>query len=219
MDWTLAISRNRDALLVIIADLFALAGMRGGNVPERLSRHAYHAICHVLKAAEAAVRRLIFLAARDLVISVRPSRAAPAGLPCVRDAQRLPAFNLIDPLKQFDPASAEDISASLCFISQNAPTLSALSVLAAPTVPESLALCHRLLAIRDALENLPKQARRLARWQARHRLLLKRGPCRVTPFRPGLPPGYRARATHEVDPILLECHRLMRDFTHQPNSS
>lgn len=58
MDWTLAISRNREALLIIIADLFALAGMRG-NVPERLSSHAYHAICHVLKAA---VRRLIFLA-------------------------------------------------------------------------------------------------------------------------------------------------------------
>jgi hypothetical protein len=230
MDWTLAIARNRDSLLRIIVELFTLAGLTSphwGEVVQRtgegkaatLSRHAYQTIWNILRAAESAVRRLIYLAARDLIITPRAPRAAPLGLPCQRNSQRLPAFALIDPLKDFGPADLQREPAGLHFVLPNEEMSPALQYVTPPTVQERLNLCHRLLAIRSALEDLPKQARRLARWQARHRLLLQRGPCRVSPFRPGLPPGHRARATHEVDKILQECHRLMRDVTYQADSS
>jgi len=64
-----------------------------------------------------------------------------------------------------------------------------------------------LQAFNKALENIPAQAKRLARLQARRRAAgepLKR----TMPLRPGLPPGYRKEMTDIVDEILYEFHRL-----------
>ena len=47
-DWTLAIARNRDALLRIVAVLFVYAGLDEGGAGE-LPRHAWRAIVAVLR--------------------------------------------------------------------------------------------------------------------------------------------------------------------------
>jgi hypothetical protein len=77
-------------------------------------------------------------------------------------------------------------------------------------------LCRRLAAIKGALEDLPRQARRLARWRARP--IEARRPRLATPLRLGSPPGRRSRPSHEVHEILNECHWLARTVP-VPNSS
>jgi len=67
-------------------------------------------------------------------------------------------------------------------------------------------LVRRLLAAMDALQDIPRHAMRLARWQARP--VEERRPERWSPLRPGRPPGFRQRPIHEVDDILKECHWL-----------
>ena len=70
-------------------------------------------------------------------------------------------------------------------------------------------LCRRLFAIVAALQDIPGQAMRLARWRARP--VEERRPQRATPLRTGRPPGFRQRPKHEVDEILKECHWLARN--------
>jgi hypothetical protein len=88
-----------------------------------------------------------------------------------------------------------------------------------PPIPEETAsaddgtvdarhLIRRLLAVADALQDIPRHAMRLARWQARPKE--ERRPERWSPLRSGRPPGFRQRPIHEVDKILKECHWLAR---------
>jgi hypothetical protein len=77
-------------------------------------------------------------------------------------------------------------------------------------------LCRRLAAIKLALDDLPRQAKRYARWRARP--IEARRPRFASPLRPGRPPGHRKRQTHEVDEILKECHWLARTVP-APNTS
>jgi len=70
-------------------------------------------------------------------------------------------------------------------------------------------LCRRLAAIRRALSDLPRQARRYARWRAKP--VAQRHPKLYAVLRPGPPPYLRRTSTHEVHAILSECHWLARD--------
>ena len=76
-------------------------------------------------------------------------------------------------------------------------------------------LFRRLDALRHALDDLPGQAKRMARLMAR-RKKAPPGPGCVPPLRPGWPPGYRQRHAHLVDRILQDCHHLARDSTETP---
>jgi len=67
-------------------------------------------------------------------------------------------------------------------------------------------LVRRLVAVVDALQDIPRHAMRLALWDAKPKE--ERRPERWSPLRPGRPPGYRQRNIHEVDEILKECHWL-----------
>jgi hypothetical protein len=49
------------------------------------------------------------------------------------------------------------------------------------------------------------------RWQARRRQIQTLRPVFATPLRPGNPPGYRQKPTHEVDRVLKECNALAYD--------
>jgi hypothetical protein len=69
-------------------------------------------------------------------------------------------------------------------------------------------LCRRLFAIVAALEDIPRQAMRYARW--RDTPIEDRHPQRESALRFGRPPGFRQRSKHEVDEILKECHWLVR---------
>ena len=79
MDWDFAIERHREPLLRIVVGLFAMIGLTEGGAVERLSRPLYRLVLGILRPAESAVRRLIIVAARDIVVEPRPKRPFPAG--------------------------------------------------------------------------------------------------------------------------------------------
>ncbi len=209
MDWPLAIDRNREALKRIVAALFV---MTGGAMATSLPRHIFAAILLVLRPAESAVRRLIVIAARRLSLKPRASRPLPAGLPAfpAAGALKTPAFALFDPLKIFSIDDFDNNALPHFSFHDGSDAEFHTPHLLRPEEPvDATLLFTRLRALRHALNDLPRQARRLARWQARRDLLLKAGrPTRITPFRPGLPPGWRQRSIHEIDDVLRECHGL-----------
>ncbi len=223
MDWPLAINRNRDALRRIVAALFLMMGPGGAA---KMQRHVYAAILMVLRPAESAVRRLIVIAAHGLSLKPRAPRPLPAALAGfgMGDGSKTPSFCLFDPLKHFDLDDHDNNALPrFSFDSLYEPEFDASHGFQ-PDVPVDAAhLFTRLRALRAALNDLPLQARRLARWQARRDVLLKANtpfkPMRITPFRPGLPPGWRQRRIHEIDDVLRECHGLARDLLNAPNTS
>lgn len=95
-------------------------------------------------------------------------------------------------------------------------------------------LHRRLDAVARALDDLPHQAKRLARWRAR----LERASIqsrsneaagaqggntgrvgRLSPLRPGHPPGWRRRPSHAVDEVLNELHGLAVWARESPDTS
>jgi hypothetical protein len=229
MDWDLAIERNREPLLRIVATLFGMIGLSEAGAVERLSRRVYRAILLVLRPAEAAVRRLVIVAARGMVVKPSPVRPAPVGLAISGKGGARVSFQLYDPRRRFDggndrryPVSQPRIrSIELAFDSriplfrQPQPAPAAPAPEADDTV-NAKPLCRRLAAIKLALDDLPRQARRYARWRARP--IEARRPRLATPLRLGSPPGRRRRPTHEVHEILNECHWLARNVP-VPDSS
>ena len=221
MDWTLAISRNRDQLRQIVLALFALANMRVGGSLFTLRRDVFSAIMLVLRPAESAVRRLIVIAAHGLVIQPRPLAGEVPGIAGRRGLfPKTRAFKLFDPLKSFD---MEDFWDEAQRMHEHALRLldpaSGFTII--DTTPiDATHIAQRLNALMRALDNLPAQARRLVRWQAKRDAAIKAcKPTRLSPMRPGLPPGWRERRLHEVDDVLRECHGLAHDRLNAPNTS
>ena len=91
MDWDLAIKRNSEALKGIIEALFAMLGLVGEATVSRIPQPLHRAVLRVLRPAESAVRRLIVIAARGLVVKVAPSRPMPKGQ-SHRKGRRTPRF-------------------------------------------------------------------------------------------------------------------------------
>jgi hypothetical protein len=221
MDWDLAIRRNREALQRILAALFALLpeGEPAGG-PRELPRHLHAHALRILRAAEAAIRRLIVIAARDVTATVHPAgqrpdfaalrkRDEPAG------AIRIPAFPLLDPLKRYSFKPRRRASKSfprICVPGFTEPAPIPEKPVLRPDDPvDATGLCRRLLSSQRALANLPREARRLARWKARDKI--KPGRRRVVPpLRIGRPPGGRKHPSHAVDHILKECQALALDI-------
>ncbi len=246
MDWPLAIERNRKALQLIIAALFALSGGTPNTVVTTLPRHLYRSILQVLRPAESALRRLIIIIAYGLKVNPPLSKPFSARIAPSSNPNRLPAFCLVDPLKRFstqyvsveDPWNAQlgqgyEAKSEGHNVTGKITALPRISVpgFYDPAIPTSIIpslndtidakyIMRRLLALSRALENLPREARRLARWQARRPLVLSQNkPARVSPFRPGRPPGFRLRTRHEVHGVLRECHMLALDRLDTPNST
>jgi hypothetical protein len=228
MDWAMVIERNSERLFVVIASLVAMVRVRGGGMAAALPRHVYSAALILLRPAESAVRRLIIIAARGLTVKLRPSRAFPSGFALHTSAERIPAFCLINPLKRFAPVDFE-------WGKEKEQVLPRISVpgLFDPVFPQqplptdgivaSAALGRRVQALRHALDNLPREARRLARWKAKRELerqAEKWKPGRLSPFRPGFAPGYHRSRPQEVDEILADCHYFAREaWDYQPDTS
>jgi hypothetical protein len=80
MDWDFSIARNRGMLLGIVAELFAMIGLVEGGMVDRISGPLYRKVAARVKAAEAAVRRLIIVAARNIKVEPRPKHPAPKGV-------------------------------------------------------------------------------------------------------------------------------------------
>ncbi|MBO6718357.1 MAG: hypothetical protein JJ913_10415 [Rhizobiaceae bacterium] len=232
MDWTLAIKRNREALSRILAALIALVGLpehepAGGQ--QTLPRHLHAQALRILRAAESAIRRLVVIAAREA--QPRPAGARPdfAALrnrnePAGANA-RIPAFPLLDPLKRYSfepPRPASKFMPRICVVGITEPAPIPEKPVASPDdAVDATGLYRRLLSSRRALANLPREARRLARWYRRNRLKLiqSQGRGRASPLRMGRPPGGRKRSIHLVDDTLRECQALALDALDPPNTS
>ncbi len=295
MDWNLAIERNREALKRIAAMLVAMAGAEaftgGGrreasgcdaeDTPSRrpddrraltLPRHLHRAILRLLRPAESAVRRLVIVVARGLVVTLpapRPRKARPASIflrkpggtgilmprghrPSARPVPRALALPLLDPLRRSVRLRRP--------VASGIPRISLPGVIApshitprrppAPDDPlDATRLALRLRALGAALDDLPAQARRFARWKAARAAgraaagAQNQNPAaagaqnqnpdaagaqkknqrtrRVWPLRPGRPPGQRParRPAHEVHEILNDLHGLAFDVLEHPDTS
>jgi hypothetical protein len=215
MDWKLAIERNRGPLLRIVASLIAVAGLS-----ERLRVPVYRAILAVLRPAESAVRRLVVIAAQGMVMAPAQECVArtKSGVRGKRPPRSRVCFRLFDPRKRFGQSRPHYVASDGSGFEPrihgfDVDPLSPLFRAGAMPVekPERLinsqSLSRRLVAIKSALEDLPRQAKRYVRWRARP--LAERRPKLFSPYRPGTPPGYRKRPVHEVHDILKECHTLV----------
>jgi hypothetical protein len=270
MNWNAAIERNREALRRILAMLVAMADLpvlracgdaAGGAT---LPRHLHRAILALLRPAEAAARRLVIVAARDLTVApppprkvkpkagsifvrngkgtgivlpygVRPGAILP-GLAPPRSAPRLLALPLTDPLpltrSRGRPATSGIPRISIPGLTQR------FSVPRPPSPDDAIdatRLALRLQALGRVLDDLPREARRFARWRAgaavagaQNKNSVAAGAQneqsrvaagaqnkktsaagllhRVWPLRPGRPPGGRRRRTHEVHEVLADLH-------------
>ena len=216
-NWAGAIELNREALKGIIAALFVMLGLDGSETVSRIPPALHRAVLRVLRPAESAVRRLIVIAARGLVVKPVAPRPKPAGTigKGGGSRNRPPSFPLFDPRKRFAELRQHRVK-----YTKNPPRIHVFpydSLVAAPQpaalpTPPSDGLINaqritrRLEALKLALEDLPRQARRLVRLRVRREkvpsLRLK------SPLRPGRPPGHRRKPIHEVDEVLTECHGL-----------
>lgn len=206
MDWELAIDRNRTALMAIVVALMTSIGLHVGFSPASLPRFVYAKALIILRQAESAARRLIVMAAHALALrgfTPAKPRASSTNFATRRvPAQaRVLSFNLIDPLKTFG-REAPDFEA---FEFKNADGFGAANN--APVCAASLTA--RILALKHALESIPKHAKRLARWYGQRDLALRQNqPHRLSPIRPGPPPASRRSKRTEMDAVLSECHSL-----------
>ena len=222
-----SIDPDKTALDRILAGLFTLLGLTAGAVPGRIPRALHRTILRVLRPAESAVRRLIVIVAGTLKVKAAPPRAAPTGL--VRAAQRKPrlSFQLFDPRQRFfrkppRPKDEPRPQPRISFFGNGEVRRISLGREPPPKddTADGLAnpanLVRRLGALKAALDNLPRQAVRLARALARRqkspRLKLQ------SPLRPGPAPGSRKRLRQEIDHVLERCHWLAREALAQDTS-
>jgi hypothetical protein len=212
-----------------------------GEPRRTLPRHLHRAILRLLRPAESGARRLIIVMARGLVVALpppRPRKAKP--LPTIlrkpggtgilmprgslpgAPAPRTLALPLLDSLRPFRPRPKRPARSGMPGISLpgiTAPFPIALRRPPAPDDPlDATRLALRLQALGAALDDLPRQARRFARWRAARVAGRTR---RVWPLRPGRPPGQRRpnRRTHEVYEILNDLHGLAFDVLEHPDTS
>jgi hypothetical protein len=230
MDWNRVIERNSERLFTVVATLVSMVRVHGGGIAAFLPRHVYSAALILLRPAESAVRRLIIIAARGLVLKLKlgAARKFPKGIALHTSADRVPAFCLIDPLKRFAPEdfewgkSKQQVLPRISVPGLFDPVFPAQPVLDNDEMVESAALGRRVQALRFALDHLPQQARRLARWKARRKLERQAEmpkPGRMSPFRPGYAPGYHRHKPQEIDDILSECHHFAREAWDAPDTS
>ena len=77
MDWARAIERNSEALNRFVEALFAMLGLAGVAPVARIPQPLHRAVLRVLWPAESAMRRLIVIAARGLVVKLASAAARP----------------------------------------------------------------------------------------------------------------------------------------------
>lgn len=232
MDWAKVIERNGGALRLVLAGLAAMAGPAPAGARPTLPRRLHRAILRLLRPAEAALRRLVVIVARDRVA------AAPAGTtsPCANVGRRpvassgaspratvsagaLPrlSFPLFDPLP--DPTAPSprirtEAWPRICVPGWTMPA--PVPPRPSPDDPLDAGRLHqRLAALGHALDDLPAQARRLARWRARRDAARGAGRRhRVAPLRSG-PPRCLHRGSpdreHPVHAVLRDLHHFARE--------
>ena len=256
--WDRVVQRNRAALLCVVTLLFGFTALDEGGGVDYVPRRVARRILRLLRPAESAARRLIVVVARGIRVDVsklRPGKApeGPSGLEAAgllvihrnvdfglarfwrpedaaapkKPAPPFPAFPLADPAHSFDVLGWNGL--------RPFPKSGFANVDPDKDIP-ARALCRRVQALKDALDNLPRYAEHLARREARIKLASEsmekwRAPAspgqrlaaydketanleRAAPIyrrrtlRLGHPPGHCTKPEREVDDLLRECHQL-----------
>jgi hypothetical protein len=205
-----------------------------------LPRRLHRAILRLLRPAEAAVRRLIVVAARGLIVALPPPRqkpqpkyrpgAGPVRMPArSKTRARRASLPLLDALRPWSHRRYRPQTCGvprICVPGYSEPfRIPAWS----PKDPiDARRLDARLAALVFALDDLPGQARRFARWKARRDAAFAREretgePRRFgrhSPLKPGRPPGWRRRKpVHEVHEVLDVLHGLAFEALQRPDTS
>jgi hypothetical protein len=225
--WDQAIVRNLGKLKVILEPLLAMLSVYEGVGAVQMPRSIHRNIMGVLRPAESALRRLIVMAARDLVVD---DAAKPLPKRAPRKSKRSPpkTFQLFDPRKRFRPhrVTYSKHTHRIYVIEPDPPFIPPFlrgprPEIGAPEAPvkriSAASVTRRLHAFAAALENLPAQAQRMAK--LRHRRAQKRN--FKSPLRIGKPPGHQNTAKRPIDQILAECHSYASAVLSQaePNTS
>ncbi len=233
MNWDRAIKRNSEVLAGIIETLFAMLDFVGDATAARLPWPTYRAVLRVLRPAESALRRLIVVAAKGLVVKPGSPRPRQAGAVKLRKegSSHSASFQLFDPRTRIvlprRKLSKRPGPRIHMFNADNQlvtiwppPTPTARPTSRPPPSADGMVsaarIIRRLEALESALQDLPRQAKRLVRWRMRQEK--SENPSFKTPLRPGRPPGYRRRAVHQVDELLHECQWLAHRAT-MPDTS
>jgi len=222
LDWNAAVEKHREALKRVLATLVAMAGFPvlhacgGATLPRRLHR----ALLALLRPAEAAARRLVIVAARGLVVELTMGGRKPVGIPNggggTRATPPRPGFRLFDPLPRWARRTPQAAVPRISVPGFNAPFPIMERRAPSPHDPIGAApLARRLQTLGSVLDDLPRHARRFARWQAAKAEKNDPRPGRfrrIWPLRPGRPPGHRSRrrrrSAHEVHAVLDDLHGL-----------
>ena len=204
MNWQHVFEINRTALLGLVAVML-------GMLPEGgvIARAAKRRVLEILLPSEACLRRLIVVLTRNMDVPVVVPRAAPGqGIPRGdADAERVPAFGLFDPRRLVGvehKRRSRGPEPRIGFFDEWAQQPRK----PAPKDDDEFAtasLRRRIASMQRALDDLPRQARRLMRIIARRRLAGNR---KTKVMRPGRPPGHRQRGKREVDTLLMELNDL-----------
>ncbi|MFN0193636.1 MAG: hypothetical protein ACKVP5_16965 [Aestuariivirga sp.] len=217
MDWPGAVERNRDALLRIVISLFVMLGLAETSTSERIPRALHRAILRILRPAEAAVRRLIAAAAVGVVLKPRASRPMPKGKKIEKKGTgktRRPLFRLEDIRPPMVPGRTPvKYRKTLGIHFYPYDTLIRPTTPVKPAPPQDgkvdgARLQRRLQAIRNALDNLPREVQRLLRWKVKREKTYETRLIYTNPIRPGPPPYVHEKPRHEVEDVLRECHWL-----------
>ena len=199
MDWDLVIDINRRVLLRMVAALFDMVG-DGETAARRVYRDALRDLLRI----EAAARRLIAIAARNLTVAPARKRGKPVGRIPKGTGERIPPFPLLDPRRHAGPSEPPTVPG----FGPNVRGFDGTGVAPPPpvTVSSDDPICvarlrKRMEAVQAALADIPAQARRMAR-----KLAAQDRPIRA--MRPGRPPGFNAKGKQPLDLLLADCHEL-----------
>ena len=207
-NWDEMVEANRVRLIGLLAGLFV---MLGSSV--LVKRVLWRQVLAQLVPMESALRRLIFVMARDMAVTLPPSRTFSGNLPKGRGEKRKPVFRLTDVMRDPDPKprSTRGPGPRIVFLDEWTPRPEK-PVPCDDDLVDTAALRRRLAAMQAALDDLPGQARRLARWYARRDRTRAAGKfSRIYPIRSGRAPGHVEGGKREVDEVLANCHGLALD--------
>ncbi|QPC88722.1 hypothetical protein GA830_14410 [Mesorhizobium sp. NBSH29] len=245
MDWDRAIEVNREALERVLVMLICMAGLRravlhpGDAGRTTLPRHLHRAVLRLLRPAESAMRRLVIIIARGLVVAPRDM---PGGCFSRAPGRTFPAHNALNDaqgqkkcgLPLCDPARRYFLPLRRGAASNSVPRISLPGILAPFVItPRPLparddlvdanGLVLRLQTLTHVLDDLPRHALRFARWHARARAEASQPAAqknrRRWPLRHGRPPGAHRKGDHEVHLLLTNLHGLAFDALQRPDTS
>ena len=221
-DWRKSIEVYGAELREVLAGMFLMLGLAvtGDGVPRRVSRVVWRAVLGRLRPAEAALRRVIVMAARGVDVS-----ASAVGERRDDSGSRRKGSDdetCVQPFALFDERRKVGVFRRRAVPKWREPRISSFDDWEPrpprPPLPcdddpvDVAALLRRLRAMGAALDDIPAQARRMARAMARRRAQGRTH----RPMRPGRPPGHRERHGHRVDGLLAECQTLALWALHIP---